>query len=316
MSELICVFIFILSFVLILKGGDMLVESSIWLACKAKIPPMVVGATIVSIATTFPETTVSFFSGLSGAENLAVSTAIGSMMCNFALVLGISFLCMPSKMSNENLASKVLYFLFSISILFLLALDKKLGVVDGIVLFIIFIIFILQNFFSVNKKSISEPLNTENIPSWTCILVQFFISAFSIGYGANILVSNVDGLSKILGVSEGVVGLIIISIGTNIPEFVTTMTSIKLKNSEIGLGNIFGSSIIDSTLLIAATVISSKDNQISMPSDMLYLTVPMLFLITFIIVIPVYKSGKSSRIQGAVLVFMFLLYSLIMSKIT
>ena len=316
MNELICITIFILSFVLILKGGDLLVESSIWLASKAKIPPMVVGATIVSIATTFPETTVSFFSGLSGAEDLAVSTAIGSMMCNFALVLGVSFLCMPSKMSKENLTSKVVYFLFSITILFILALDKKLGIVDGIVLFIIFIVFLFQNFFSVNKQSVNDKLNIKTLPAWTRILIQFFIAAFSIGYGANILVSNVEGLSKILGISEGIVGLIIISIGTNIPEFVTTMTSIKLNNSEIGLGNIFGSSIIDSTLLIAVTVMSSKHNQVAMPSSILYLTVPMLFLITFIIVLPVYKNGKSSRKQGILLVVLFLLYSIIMSKIT
>lgn len=313
METLLYLIIFMLSFIIILKGGDFLVESSIWLSKKAGIPSMVVGATIVALATTFPETSVSFFSGLKGAEELAVNTAIGSMVCNFALVLGLSFLVMPAKVSKNNFISKVIYFIFALIIMFALGLDGKFGFVDAIILAVIFIIFILMNFFSGNKEEKSKLEPALDVPSWIKIIAQFFLSAFSIGFGANLMVTNVEELSSILGISEGIFGLFIISVGTNIPEFVTTITSIKLKNSEIGIGNIFGSSIIDATLLIAVTVFSSKNNNVVMPLKALLLTVPMLLLITFIIVFPIIRSGKSNRKQGIFLILLFILYTILMA---
>lgn len=316
MSEFVCIIVFILAFVLILKGGDMLVESSVWFACKTKIPPMVVGATIVAIATTFPETSVSFFSGINGSESLAVNTAIGSMMCNFALVLGISFLCLPSDVSKDTFISKVLYFIFSLVVLFCVGADQKLSVFDAVILALVFVVFIIINFIEAKKSDETDSVIKSNPPGWVKIIFQFLISAFAIGYGANILVSNVDKLSSIIGVSEGLVGLIIISIGTNIPEFVTTLTSIRLHSSDIGVGNIFGSSIIDSSLLIAVTVLSSKNDVVNLPIKMLILTIPMLLLITAIIVFPILKSGRSNRKQGFLLIILFIVYSLLMAKIT
>ena len=110
MTNFLCIVVFILGFVLILKGGDMLVESSVNLAKKTKIPPMVVGATVVAIATTFPETTVSLISSFKGVEEVGINTAIGSMVCNFTIVLGVSFLLLPSKISANNFVSKIIYF--------------------------------------------------------------------------------------------------------------------------------------------------------------------------------------------------------------
>lgn len=311
-----CVIVFVLSFILILKGGDMLVESSVWFASKSKIPPMVVGATIVAIATTFPETTVSFFSGLSGAESLAVNTAIGSMMCNFALVLGISFILTPSKISKTNFMSKVVFFVLALIVLFVLGLDQRLGLVDAFILLIVFIVFIIMNFIEAKNSDYISIEEKIIVPGWFKTIFQFLISAFAIGYGANLLVKNVDRLSSILGISEGVFGLIIISVGTNIPEFVTTLTSIRLKNSAIGIGNIFGSSIIDATMLISITVFSNKNTYVNLPIKVLLLTVPMLILITAIIVFPIIKNGKSNRKQGILLVVLFLVYSILMAKIS
>ena len=312
MIFILCVLI---AFCLILKGGDLLVESSIWLAEKAKIPSLVVGATVVAIATTFPEVSVAIFSGASGADGLALNTALGSMVCNFALVLGLSFLLVPSTISKSGLLKKAAYFILALCILTLLSLDQHLGVVDAIFLLAIFSLFILSNFLEARAAN-DVAAKFDSSPSWFKTIFQFVISAFSIGFGASVLVSNIDTLSGLLGVSEGVLGVFVIAVGTNIPEFVTTMTAIRLKNSGIGIGNIFGASIIDATMLIAVTVFSGGQGGISIPIKLVALTVVTLLLITTTVVFPINKNERSSRLQGVVLVALFIIYSIILTKIS
>lgn len=313
---MICILCVVFAFILILKGGDLLVESSIWFSKKANIPSLVVGATVVAIATTFPEVSVSIFSGIKGAETLAINTALGSMVCNFALVLGLAFLIAPSHISKSGLKKKLLFFLISIICVFLFALDQKLGLLDACLLFLIFIIYIVVCIIEARNKNIKETINKDCLPTWKKTIIQFVISAFAIGFGANVLVSNIENLSALLGISEGLLGVFVIAVGTNIPEFVTTMTAIKLKDSEIGIGNIFGASIIDSTMLIAVTVFAGQSNSIRTPIRLVMLTVPLLILITAIISIPVLRKEKSNRIQGFLLIILFLIYSIILTKIS
>lgn len=307
--------IFCFAFFLILKGGDLLVESAVNFASKTKIPSFVVGSTIVAIATTMPEMSVSIASGVSGESVLAVNTAIGSMMCNFALVLGIVFLLFPSSIGTRGLVSKVLIFLACVITMFILGIDGSFGLVDAIILSTLFVVNIVISIFEGRK--FDEPVNTlVSDEPWWKIIIQFVVSTFAIGFGANVLVGNVEELSAILGVSEGIVGMFIIAIGTNIPELVTTISAVKLADTEIGVGNIFGASIIDSTLLIGVTVLSSNSFLVAIPKLLILVTVPSLFLITFIIASPILKNNKSSRIQGVILLIVFIIYSLILAKIS
>lgn len=316
MNTFLYVLVFILSFVIILKGGDILVESSICLSKKAGVPSVVVGATLVALATTFPETTIAFFSGKSGAVELAVNTAIGSMLCNFALVLGLSFLIKPTSVNKANFAGKVAYFIASIIILFILGIDGKLTTFDAVILCVVFILFLVQNFAGLNSNLETGLQIAEVLPAWHTIIIEFLISALCIGCGASLMVSNIDALSEILGISEGFLGLFIVSIGTNIPEFVTTMASIKLGSTEIGIGNIFGSSIIDATLLMVVTILSTKNNVVPLPTSLLLLSVPLLILIAFIIIMPIIKKGKTSRVQGAFLLGLFFFYTLLITLLS
>ena len=309
-------FVFILALVLILKGGELLVEASVWFARKTAIPPMVVGATIVAIATTFPETSVSIISGIKGAQELAVNTALGAMICNFALVLGLSFICKPSCITKESFITKAIFFTVSLVVLFIVSLDGKLGLVDALIMLSIFVLFIISSFNEAKKESTEILEMEQSPPGWIKIVIQFFISAMAVGYGANAIVSNVESLSQLVGISEGILGLLVVSIGTNIPEFVTTISSIKLNNADIGIGNIFGSSIIDSTMLIALTILASKQKQVSIPIGVLLLTFFALVLVTAVIVFPILKRGKSNRLQGFFLIVIFICYSLLMYKIS
>lgn len=307
--------VFGLAFILILKGGDLLVESAINFSYKTKIPSMVVGATIVAIATTMPEMSVSVASGISGDSGLAVSTAVGSMMCNFALVLGISFLIFPSTVGTRGLMGKVSVFLLAVLVLFFVGLDGVITFFDSVVLSLVFILNIILSVIE-SKKYNETIVLTESQDGWFKIITQFILASFAVGFGANVLVSNVEELSVVLGVSESIIGMFIISVGTNIPELVTTISAIKLKDSEIGLGNIFGASIIDSTLLVVVTVLSSEGRIVQIPSPLLFVTVPSLFIITMLIALPIIKNSKSSRFQGCLLLILFVVYSLILAKIS
>lgn len=301
---------------LILKGGDLLVESSISVARKANIPSFVVGATIVAIATTFPEVSVAILSSIKGSNSLAINTALGSMVCNLALVLGLSFLIASTKISKQGLISKVVFFILSLIVLLFVGVDGKLSVIDGIILIVFFVLFLILNFIEAKRIDEKVVLDERVDVSWGSVIIQFFVSAFAIGFGANVLVANIDNLSELIGVSEGLLGVFIIAVGTNIPELVTTMTAIKLNDSSIGIGNIFGASIIDATMLISVTIFSSKSGLVQIPVSLLFLTIVSLFLITSIIVIPIMRREKSNKLQGFLLIVIFVVYSIILSKIS
>lgn len=309
MTNFICVLVFVLGFVLILKGGDMLVGSSVKLAGKAKIPPMIVGATIVSIATTFPETTVSLVSSFRGVEEVGINTAIGSIVCNFTIVLGASFLLMPTKINSTDFLPKILYFCVCVIVLLVLGLDGKLTWIEGILLLVTLLGFIFLNIKEAkNDKTDPSQFDVVTTP-WHQIIIEFLVSAFAIGLGAIVLVNNVDTISEMLGVKSGIVSFVIIAVGTNIPELVTTITSVKLKNPEIGIGNIFGASIIDCTLLIAGSVFASRANFITVSKLLLIITVPTLLLITAVITLPIIKKNKTFRLQGLALILIYIIYT-------
>jgi cation:H+ antiporter len=152
--------------------------------------------------------------------------------------------------------------------------------------------------------------------SWVKIITEFIISALSIGLGAIVLVNNVDTISAMLGLDNNIVSFVVIAIGTNIPELVTTITSIRMKNPEIGVGNIFGASIIDCTLLIACSSFASINGAIYISKGMLFLTIPVLFIITAIISLPIIKNGKSNRLQGLALILLYLMYTCLVVRVS
>lgn len=308
MENALTIIIFILGFILILKGGDILVSSAVNLANKAKIPPMIVGATIVSIATTFPETTVSLISSFKGVEEIGINTAIGSTVCNFTIVLGSSFLLTPTRVSSGGFVSKIIFFLVCVVTLFAFGINGTFGVLEAVLLLILLLGFVILNI----KEAQNDNNNFQVVKvsdSWLKIITEFLLSALAIGLGAMVLVENVDAISEMIGVKSGVVSFVIIAIGTNIPELVTTFTSVKLDSPEIGIGNIFGASIIDCTLLIACSVFASAGQMISVSKLLILFTMPTLILITCIIALPIIKRGKTTRLQGVALIIIYIIYT-------
>ncbi len=310
--EILTTILFLLGFVLILKAGDLLVESSVWIAEITKIPSMIIGATVVSVATTFPETTVAILASLSGQEELALNTSVGSIICNFTLVLGIAFTALPSVMNVERFSGKIKYFLFVLVIITMLSLFKAINYIEGILLLLLFITFMFLNVKEAKKSNFDLSVGSLRPATWY-VIFQFIISAVCIAFGASVLVKNTKAISNVIGLSEEFVGLFLIALGTNIPEIVTAITSVRKKTPEIGVGNIFGASIINATMLIGISSILAPDKMISINNFMRFVSIPIMFLTLFVVWYPIKIKGKSSRLQGIILLLIYVIYSLLMA---
>ena len=234
MIHVFAIVLFVLSFVLILRGGEMLVDSAIYISHKAKIPPMIVGATVVSLATTLPETCVSLLAVSSGDFELASGNALGSMICNFALILGIAFSFMPSQVDRKGFKTKCTFLVINLALLSVFAVNGKFSIIEGVVLLVLLILFLLSNIWDAkkHKEIIVEPVQKNSVFQTIC---EFVVGAIAIGYGSQVLVSNSGTIAGVFGVNQKFLALTIVAVGTGLPEIVTTITSIKQKNAGIGV---------------------------------------------------------------------------------
>ena len=303
--EILAIILFLLSLVIIFKGGEVLVDSAVYISHKAKIPPMIVGATIVSIATTLPETCVSLVAVYSGNLNLASGNALGSMICNFALILGIAFSFMPSSIDRKGFKVKCTFLFINLLLLSIFALNKSFSIVEGIILLINLFLFLALNIFEAKKCNDVFPNLEVNKGLWV-VFFEFIIAAISIAFGSHVLVVNSSVIGSMFKLNDKFVALTIVAIGTGLPEIVTTINSIKQKNAGIGVGNMIGANIINGSLLMGICSILSK-GKLTIDGSA-FVTFIVLFLVYIIAVLPTIIRGKSSRFQGILLLLIYLAY--------
>ena len=293
---------------LIVKGGDFFVESSIAIAKKTKIPSVIIGATLVSVATTLPELLVTTIASAKGSFDLAVGNAVGTIICNAALILGIGFILIPGNTDKKQYSKKIGYLVFVNFILFVFALNYNIAWWEALILFLIFCGFFAMNIFEA-KTNLNPTPNTkeESFVLWK-ILLMFVIGAFGIGVGAYLLVEYGSMLASILGVSEYIIGIVFVALGTSLPELVTCLQSIKKKNSGLTIGNIIGANIINCSLLIGISGLFSGQNGLSLSAKTLWFSLPIMIFSTFIIALPIVFKGKTYRIQGILLLTLYISY--------
>lgn len=290
MLDTILIFVlFIIGLVLIIKGGDWFVDSASWIAEVLGVPKFVIGATIVSIATTLPEMIVSIQATAKGNVDMAAGNAIGSVTANTAMIMGIFIVCMPFAIKRKEFAPKALM-MFGASVALVLGCvfttitplnkvsfdisaggDEKgyyaLSTIGVIVLVVIFIAFFIENFISMKNEDKHLEPSPDNIglqeeddivptkenatkQDWIKNIVLFVLGAAGIVVGANLLVDNGTAIANLLHVPQRVVSVVAIAIGTSLPELVTTITALRKKVGALSVGNILGANIIDLTLIL------------------------------------------------------------------
>ena len=304
------VIMFIIGLVLIVKGGDIFVDAATWIAEATGIPKFIIGATVVSFATTLPEMIVSVIAAAKGQNDMAVGNAVGSVTANIGLIMSISILCMPALVKRKEVAFKGTLMIAAVAALALFINNLSLTTAQSVIMIIIFAVFMLENILQ-GKSSLSESKDDEksevNGKSIFVNVFKFVFGALGIVVGADLLVDDGTIIARGLGVSEAIIGVTIIAVGTSLPELVTTITAIAKKQSELSIGNIIGANIIDITLILPVCAFISNGT-LEIGKQSAYLDVFVCLAVAFIAIVPTIITKKLNRWQGALMVCIYVGY--------
>lgn len=299
---------FIFGLTLIIKGGDLFVEAAVWIARVSGIPKVIIGATIVSLATTLPEITVSLLAAMAGKADLAIGNAVGSVTANLGLILGTSLLFSPLPIRRRDYACKGLLMVIAVTVLLAFSGTGRLKAGGSFLLLVIFALSVMDSIRSAGQNRENRTLATPLEKSEAALhLLWFALGIGGILWGARLLVDNGSLLAIRLGVPESVIGVTLVAVGTSLPELVTAVAALMKKEGALSVGNILGANLIDTTLILPLCgFISGTPLHVSLQS--LLLDLPVCLLAAVITVVPTLLQGKFSRLQGISLLGLYLVY--------
>lgn len=308
MNIFMAVVLFVVGIILVIKGGDWFVDAASFIARAANIPSFIVGATIVSFATTLPEMIVSVMASLEGKNDMAVGNAIGSVTANTALIMALAMIFLVIIAPRKSYFKQCVLLIVAAAVLWAGCLSGTMAPWASIVLIIIFISFMVVNVITAKSQpeEAEEKLEvTKNIVIKNIVL--FVVGAAGIVLGSNFLINGGSTIAEVLGVPERVIAVTMVAIGTSLPELVTTITAIRKKESSLSIGNIIGANIIDLSLILpVCTFVSSGKFAVS--ASCLSLDFPVCLLVTLVGVVPVMIKEKAYKAQGIILIGIYVAY--------
>ena len=312
MELAITVFLFIAGVIFVVKGGDYFVDAASWIAEVSGIPKLIIGATIVSVATTLPEMLVSVMAATQGKVDMSIGNAIGSVTANIGLIMAIALISMPGIIRRGDYLLKSLLMLAASAIIVACGFLGEVNLMFSFVLLAIFLIFLWENI-SAAKQTLTLKANEQKDSALTdrntviINTIKFFVGAVGIVWGADLLVDNGSELARLVGVSERIIGVTLVAVGTSLPELITTVTAIAKKQSALSVGNILGANIMDLTLIMPlSALISGQSLPISATSARIDL--PACLIVGLIAIVPAMTRSKFSRWQGFCLLTVYTAY--------
>ena len=310
------VLLFAAGLVCIIKGGDLFVDAAGWIAEASGIPKFIIGATIVSFATTLPEMLVSVFAALEGNADIAVGNAVGSVTANTGLIMCLSLVCMTCLMERRQFGVKACLLLAAILSLFGFTRDGRLSVAEGLLVLVIFAGFLAESLISARREQGTERKAEGERPAVSGKtvagnIVKFVLGAAGIVLGAQLLIDNGSAIASLLGVPDAIVAATMIAIGTSLPELVTTLTAIRKKESSLSVGNIIGANIMDLTLILPlCSLILGKP--LPVQSQGMLLDIPACLIICAAVLVPALWKGKFQRWMGFLAGGLYIVYLTVM----
>ena len=304
-----------MGFFLITKGADIFIDCTVKIGRKTGISELILGATIVSFATTLPELTVSVFASIDNYTTMSLGNAVGSIICNTGLILGLVVIISPFKVDKNMFSSKSIILLISVLTLMVLGANGSISRGDGFILIVLLIVFMYSNIKSVSGKNrINSPNNMQsnscdNIKSSKHenlkVGVLFVLGLIMMVVGSKLLVDNGVKIANSIGVPQGIISLTVIALGTSLPELVSSLTAIKKKHHGISVGNILGANILN---IVSVIGISSLINDLPILSQNMRIDFEFMTIILLILILPTIKSGKLYRVQGLLLLSSYIIY--------
>lgn len=311
---MIDVLLLVVGFILLIKCGDWFVAGSCKLAKIMRIPEVVIGATIVTIGSTLPECITSVLSASKGLSSISFGNAIGSMTCNICLILAITMLCVPSIIDTKPLKLVAVYAGISLAAYYIAAYTGSFNRLVGIALVVILLSYLYKTVkiaMSNNTETseVEKPENKEIIK----MVLSIFVGAAGIAVGANLLISSCTAIAKMLLLSEQVVAITVVALGTSLPELVVAIQSIKQKSVALSVGNIMGTVIFNICMTSGLSILTNPfdvpcSKTIIGMNASLVVDLPILLAAFIIAFVPVLITGKTRRWQGALLLFTYVSY--------
>ncbi len=306
------IFLIILGFLLLVLGGEFLVRSSVGLSFKLNLSKLVIGMTVVSFATSAPELLVSLQAALNGSEDLALGNVIGSNIANIALVLGITAIITPLVVGTDFYKMNwPAMMIFSIVLYFFLKNDLVLSRFEGIILFVSLIAFIIL---MIVKAKIDKTIKFEEVDealmetSYAKIFIWLVIGGAALYFGADFLVDGSKEIALNLGISERVIGLSVVAVGTSVPELAASIIAAKRGEKAISLGNLIGSNIFNIGSVLGLTAMIKPIQVIDkgiITKDIFWMIAIAAILIPLVL-LP--KKYKISRLKGILLLSVYIIF--------
>lgn len=306
MNGLLMAFIIlVIGFVLLIKGADFFVDGSSNVAKMFKVPPIIIGLTIVAMGTSLPETAVSVTASITNNNALAVSNAVGSNIFNLLVVTGCSCLFVPMAVQLKTLKEE---FPFSIVCALLLLglgyMGMSLGRIDGIILLAIFIVYLLWMIRSALKaRSQAEDSDEETLPLWKCL--AFIIGgAIAIKFGGDFVVDGASTIASSFGMSQNLIGLTIVALGTSLPELVTSIVAARKNEVDMALGNVIGSNIFNILLVLG---VAASISPIAFIMENI-IDIIVLIVTSAIVLVFAWSKRELDKKEGIMMLLMYVAY--------
>ena len=301
---LYALFLILIGFVLLIGGAEYLVRGAVAIANKLKIPPVIVGLTIVAFGTSTPEFVVSIKAAFNGASGISIGNIVGSNIANIFLILGVTSVIYPIVCKKEEFIRDYRFLLFVTVLFSVLAMTGTFVTWHGILMLSILFGFIYFNYKNSKESKPSEdatsPLANKN---WGIVVLVTCVGLAAIMYGSDLLVKGAIEVARILGVSEEIIGLTIVAVGTSLPELATTVVAAIRKQNGVALGNIVGSNIWNIVFIMGLT---SSIIDVDVPRQFMLYDIWVMVAATFILLPMMISQSKLSRGEGA---FFLLLYT-------
>ena len=310
---LVPVLLFAAGLVCLIKGGDWFVDGATGLARRFRLPELLIGATVVSIGTTLPEVMVSTTSALGGHGEIAYGNAIGSVICNTALVAALTVAVRPGKVDAAALKTPVAFF-FAAAVLYA-GVAYTAGYFSRVAGFALLALFVIYMVVTVRQMTANPGAAAEDaeeakeLPLWQ-ELALLVLGAALIAVGARLLVDNGSLIARALGVPESVIALTFVALGTSLPELVTAITSLAKGHSALSLGNVIGANLFNLVLVSGASVALSpfpvpQGSTIAGYNASLVMDIPVMFVVMLLLTVPALTRGRLARRQGVTLLAIY-----------
>ena len=309
-------------------GAEWLVKGSSKLSRDLGIKPIVIGLTVVAFGTSSPELAVSLTASIKGSNDIAIGNIIGSNIANIGLILGISAIVLPLQVEKIIMKRELPLMIAISAALYFMAIDKKIGLIDGVILFTGIIIFVSYQVYNTINSKRKSGNSTDNADGKTCItestdkqspagrkhllynILYIVIGLTCLLIGSHILVKSAIFIAGRLGVSEMLIGLTVVAFGTSVPEMATSVVSVLRKEADICVGNVIGSNIFNILMVIGSVALVRPLN---VARETLFFEFPVMLLFSVALIPMIRGNLRVNRLEGCLLtagyfVFIFLLF--------